>query len=161
MSITERKVVTINYTLKDDDGNVIDSAQDSSFAYLHGADNIIPGLEQALEGKKEGESLSVAIEPANGYGERNASLSQVVPKDMFEDDAEIIVGMQFHAESPDGQPVVVTVTHIDGNDVTVDGNHPLAGINLNFDVDIISIRDASDEEMEHGHVHGPDGHHHH
>ena len=160
MSITEKKVVTINYTLKDDDGNVIDSAQDGSFAYLHGADNIIPGLEQALEGKTEGESLSVSVEPANGYGERNDSMSQVVSKEMFEGDEEISVGMQFHAEAPDGQPVVVTVTHLDGDNVTVDGNHPLAGVNLNFEVDIVTIRDASDEEMEHGHVHGPEGHHH-
>lgn len=160
MSITAKKVVTINYTLKDDEGNVIDSAQDGSFAYLHGADNIIPGLEQALEGKTEGESLSVSVEPSNGYGERNDSMAQVVSKEMFEGDEEINVGMQFHAESPDGQPVVVTVTHLEGDNVTVDGNHPLAGVNLNFDVNVISIREASEEEMEHGHVHGPEGHNH-
>ena len=160
MSITAKKVVTINYTLKDDDGNVIDSAQDGSFAYLHGADNIIPGLEQALEGKTEGESLSVSVEPSNGYGERNDSMAQVVSKEMFEGDEEISVGMQFHAESPDGQPVVVTVTHLEGDNVTVDGNHPLAGVNLNFDVNVVSIREASEEEMEHGHVHGPEGHNH-
>ena len=160
MSITAKKVVTINYTLKDDEGNVIDSAQDGSFAYLHGADNIIPGLEQALEGKTEGESLSVSVEPSNGYGERNDSMAQVVSKEMFEGDEEINVGMQFHAESPDGQPVVVTVTHLEGDNVTVDGNHPLAGVNLNFDVNVVSIREASEEEMEHGHVHGPEGHNH-
>ena len=160
MQIENDKVVTINYTLKDDDGNVIDSAQDGSFAYLHGAANIIPGLEQALEGKTEGESLSVSIEPANGYGERNDNLTQVVSKDMFEENQDIQVGMQFHAAAPDGQPMVVTVTKVEDNDVTVDANHPLAGVNLNFDVDVVGVRDASDEEMEHGHVHGPGGHHH-
>ncbi|MCW9025417.1 MAG: peptidylprolyl isomerase [Gammaproteobacteria bacterium] len=160
MQITEKMVVTLNYTLKDDDGNVIDSAQDGSFTYLHGAANIIPGLENALIGKGEGDSLSVTIEPEEGYGERNDSMTQVVSRDLFEGDEEITVGMQFHAESPDGQPMTVSVAHIEGDDVTIDGNHPLAGVRLNFDVNVVGIREASAEEMEHGHVHGPDGHHH-
>lgn len=160
MLIAENSVVTLNYTLKDDDGNIIDSAEDGSFAYLHGAANIIPGLENALSGKQEGDSLSVTIEPAEGYGERNDNLTQVVSRDLFEGDNEIAVGMQFHAESPDGQPITVTIAHIEGNDITIDGNHPLAGVRLNFDVNVVSIREASTEEIEHGHVHGPGGHHH-
>ena len=160
MQITEKMVVTLNYTLKDDDGNVIDSAQDGSFAYLHGAANIIPGLENALTGKTEGDSLSVTIEPAEGYGERNDNMTQVVSRDLFEGDNEIAVGMQFHAESPEGHPITVTVAKIEGDDITIDGNHPLAGVRLNFDVSVVGVREASTEEIDHGHVHGPGGHHH-
>ena len=160
MQLTKDKVGTINYTLKDKDGEVIDETQDGSFAYLHGARNIIPGLENELEGKEVGYKNSVVIEPKDAYGERNLEQIQRVPLSMFPDDAEIQEGMQFEAQSEDGIPIVVTVTAIDAGEVIVDGNHPLAGIQLYFDIEVIDVRDASEEELEHGHVHGPGGHEH-
>ena len=160
MQLTKDKVGTINYTLKDKDGEVIDETQDGSFAYLHGARNIIPGLENELEGKEVGYKNSVVIEPKDAYGERNLEQIQRVPLSMFPDDVEIQEGMQFEAQSDDGMPIVVTVTAIDAGEVIVDGNHPLAGIQLYFDIEVIDVRDASEEELEHGHVHGSGGHEH-
>ena len=161
MQISKNSVVTLNYTLKNDQGEVLDESQDGSFLYMHGAGGIIPGLEGQLEGKSAGDTFSAHIEPTDGYGERDDSMVQVVPRDMFDKDHPIEVGTQFHAESPEGEMLTVTVTNIEGDDITVDGNHPLAGIALNFDVSIADIREASAEEIEHGHAHGPDGHHHH
>ena len=160
MQLTKDKVGTINYTLKDKEGEVIDETQDGSFAYLHGARNIIPGLENELEGKEVGYKNSVVIEPKDAYGERNLEQIQRVPLSMFPDDVEIQEGMQFEAQSDNGMPIVVTVTAIDAGEVIVDGNHPLAGIQLYFDIEVIDVRDASEEELEHGHVHGPGGHEH-
>jgi FKBP-type peptidyl-prolyl cis-trans isomerase SlyD len=160
MQIEASKVVTLNYTLTDNEGNVIDQSQDSSFAYLHGANNIIPGLEEALDGKSAGDSLSVSIEPSRGYGERDPAKTQAVPRNMFPADTNIEVGMQFHAQGPNGEMVVVTVAAVEADNVTVDGNHPLAGVPLNFAVEVVDVRDASAEELDHGHVHGPEGHEH-
>lgn len=160
MQISDKMVVTIDYTLKDDNGTVLDSSTEGNFAYLHGANNIIPGLENALTGKSAGDEVDVSVSPAEGYGEHNETMIQAVPRDMFDSEQEIQVGMQFHAESPEGEMIVVTVTDVEGDDVTVDGNHPLAGVNLNFGVKVIDIREASEEEIEHGHVHGPGEHHH-
>ena len=160
MQIEDKKIAVMNYTLTTDDGEVLDQSNDGSFAYLHGANNIIPGLENALLGKKAGDALNVKVSPEEGYGERNDEMVQVVGREMFETEAEIEVGMQFHAEGPDGHPIMITIAAIEGDDVTIDGNHPLAGVNLNFDVSIVEVRDASEEEISHGHVHGPDGHHH-
>ena len=160
MQISDKMVVTIDYTLKDDNGTVLDSSTEGNFAYLHGANNIIPGLENALTGKSAGDEVDVSVSPTEGYGEHNETMIQAVPRDMFDSEQEIQVGMQFHAQSPEGEMIVVTVTDIEGEDITVDGNHPLAGVNLNFGVKVIDIREASEEEIEHGHVHGPDDHHH-
>ena len=160
MQLTKDKVGTINYTLKDKDGKVIDETKDGSFAYLHGARNIIPGLENELEGKESGYKNSVVIEPKDAYGERNLEQIQRVPLSMFPDDVEIQEGMQFEAQSENGAPIIVTVTAVDAGEVVVDGNHPLAGIQLYFDIEVIDVRDASEEELEHGHVHGPGGHEH-
>ena len=160
MQIADKMVVTIDYTLKDDNGTILDNSTEGNFAYLHGANNIIPGLENALTGKSAGDEVEVSVSPTEGYGEHNETMIQAVPRDMFDSEQEIEVGMQFHAESPEGEMIVVTVTDIEGDDVTVDGNHPLAGVNLNFGVKIIDIREASEEEIEHGHVHGPGDHHH-
>jgi len=160
MQIGEQKVVTLHYTLTDNEGRVIDQSEDGSFAYLHGASNIIPGLENALSGKTAGEELSVAVSPEEAYGVRDESMLQQVPKNMFEDTNQIAVGTQFHAQGPNGEMLVVTVMEVQEEHVLVDGNHPLAGVELNFDVKIIDVRDASEEEVEHGHVHGPEGHHH-
>lgn len=161
MQISKNSVVTINYILKNDQGEVLDESQDNSFLYMHGAGGIIPGLEKQMEGKSMGDEFSAHIEAADGYGERDDSMVQVVAREMFESDHPIEEGIQFHAESPEGDMLTVTVTKIDGDNITIDGNHPLAGIALNFDIKIAEIREASAEEIEHGHAHGPDGHHHH
>lgn len=160
MQIENNRVVTLVYTLKDNDENIIDKSDDGSFCYLHGASNIIPGLENALTGKTAGEELSVSVAPEEAYGVRDDEKLQKVPRDMFPPEQEIEAGMQFHAQSPEGQTMVVTITAVEDDGITVDGNHPLAGIHLNFDVRIMEVRDASNEEIEHGHVHGPDGHQH-
>lgn len=161
MQIAKDKVVLINYTLKNGAGEVIDSSDGGEpLAYLHGAENIIPGLENALEGKITGDSLSVTIAPEQAYGVFDESKVQAVPKDMFEDAGEVVIGAQYHAAGPDGGYITITVTEVSDDTVTVDANHPLAGETLNFDVTIMEIRDASAEELEHGHVHGAGGHHH-
>jgi FKBP-type peptidyl-prolyl cis-trans isomerase SlyD len=160
MQIEAHRVVILNYTLTDNNGNVIDQSTDGSFAYLHGAQKIIPGLENALSGKQAGDTLDVAIAPQDAYGERDESKKQDVPREMFPADAEIEPGMQFHAQGPEGETLVVTVDKVAQDSVTVDGNHPLAGIPLNFAVEVLEVREASDDELSHGHVHGPGGHHH-
>ncbi|NOX92751.1 MAG: peptidylprolyl isomerase, partial [Gammaproteobacteria bacterium] len=145
MSIAENKVVTLHYTLTDDEGTVIDKSDDGSFLYLHGASNIIPGLENALTGKVSGDELKVTVSPEDGYGERDNTRQESVSREMFPTDAEIEAGMQFHAEGPEGEMMTVTVTGVEDDTVTIDGNHPLAGVQLNFDVKVIDIRDASAE----------------
>jgi FKBP-type peptidyl-prolyl cis-trans isomerase SlyD len=152
MKITSDKVITINYILKDDKGEVIDQSSDASFAYLHGHQNIIPGLENALEDKEKGDSFSLVIEPKDAYGEYNPQITQVIPRSAF-GDVELEVGMQFHAESDVGQPVLITISEINGDDITIDGNPPLAGVTLHYDVDVMDVRDATEEELSHGHVH--------
>jgi FKBP-type peptidyl-prolyl cis-trans isomerase SlyD len=160
MQIADKRVVTLAYTLKDIDDNILDQSDDGSFCYLHGASNIIPGLENALAGKGAGDELSVSIPPEEAYGVRDEARIQAVPRAMFPDDVEIEVGMQFHAQNPDSHAMMVTVAKVEDDSVTVDGNHPLASVQLNFEVRIMDIRDATAEELEHGHVHGPHGHHH-
>ncbi len=160
MQIANDVVVSIEYTLTDDQGTVIDSSVGGEpLTYLHGAGNIIPGLEGALEGKKVGDSFKVSVPPAEGYGEKDEGLLQVVPRGMFQGVDQVEVGMQFHAQTDHGMQVI-TVAGVEGDNVTVDGNHPLAGQNLNFDVKVVDIRAATGEELEHGHVHGAGGHHH-
>ena len=162
MQISQDKVVLIHYTLTNDGGKVLDSSSGGDpLAYLHGQGNIIPGLEKALEGKQAGDKLNVRVEPTEGYGVRDDSLVQQVPRRAFGGVSKIEPGMQFHAQSAQGQMRVVTVTHVKGDMVTVDANHPLAGEVLVFDVEVAEVRDATGEELEHGHVHGPGGHHHH
>lgn len=161
MNVAQDKVVLIHYTLRNDAGEVIDSSSGGDpLAYIHGQGNIIPGLEKALLGKQLGDKVSVKVDPAEGYGVRDDALVQQVPRRSFGGVPEIKPGMQFHAQTGQGHTRVVTVTAIKGDMVIVDGNHPLAGENLNFDVEIADVRDATAEEMEHGHVHGPGGHHH-
>lgn len=159
MHISNHTVVTLDYTLTDAEGNVIDRSEDGTFAYLHGASNIIPGLEQALDGKSAGDALSVSIEAEDGYGTHDEDKTVVVPTNMFPEDSEVEVGMQFQAQGPEGESLMVTVTQVEGDSVTVDGNHPLAGVQLNFDVSVIGVRAATAEEIAHGHVHGPGGEH--
>ena len=127
---------------------------------MHGAGNIIAGLEKALLGKAVGDELDVSIEPEEAYGEYSAELITNLGREMFEGVDELEVGMQFHASAPDGGMQIVTIRDIDGDQVTIDGNHPLAGQQLNFKVKVVSIRAASEEELAHGHVHGEGGHQH-
>lgn len=160
MQIAQDAVVLIHYTLTGDDGKTIDSsAGGEPLAYLHGNGNLIAGLERELDGKSAGDKISVKIAPADGYGEYDKSLVQQIPKRALKGVGNVHVGMQLHAQSDRG-PRAVTVTHIAGDMVTIDGNHPLAGQNLNFEVEIADVRAATEEELTHGHVHGPGGHHH-
>jgi FKBP-type peptidyl-prolyl cis-trans isomerase SlyD len=162
MQIAQDKVVLIHYTLTNDKGEVLDSSSGGEpLAYLHGQGNIIPGLEKALEGKQAGDKLDVKVAPADGYGERDDKLVQQVPRRAFSGAQNVQPGMQFHAQTSQGHTRVVTVTGVVGDMVMVDGNHPLAGEHLNFAVEITEVREASEEELSHGHVHGPGGHHHH
>lgn len=155
MQIADDKAVAIDYTLRNDEGEVLDSSEGAEpLVYLHGCGNIIPGLEQALNGKQAGDSLEVSIEPEQGYGEYQAELVATLSRSMFEGVDELEPGMQFHASAPDGGMQIVTVREVDGDDVIVDGNHPLAGQRLHFQVKVVEVRDATAEELEHGHVHG-------
>jgi len=161
MKIQKNSAVSFHYSLTDDHGNSIDSSEGKEpLAYLHGAGNIIPGLEEALEGKSANDSLTVAVTAEKGYGEVQKELIQEVPRAAFQGVDSIEVGMQFEAQTGQGGTVPVTVTAVNDDSVTVDGNHPLAGKNLNFDVSIEEVREASEEELAHGHIHGPGGHQH-
>ncbi|MDY0250664.1 MAG: peptidylprolyl isomerase [Pseudomonas sp.] len=161
MLIANQHVVAIDYTLSNDAGEVIDSSAGAEpLVYLHGAGNIIAGLENALAGKTVGDELDVNIEPEDAYGEYSAELITNLGREMFEGVDQLEVGMQFHASAPDGGMQIVTIRDIDGDQVTIDGNHPLAGQPLNFKIKVISVRAASEEELAHGHVHGEGGHQH-
>lgn len=158
MQLTKDKVAVINYTLTDDDGKIIDESDDGSFSYLHGARNIIPGLEKELETRQSGDKLKITVEPADAYGERNLENIQKIPRSMFPQDIKIQPGMAFQGNSDQGHPVTVIITAVEGEEVVVDGNHPLAGKRLHFEVEVVDVRDATEEEIRHGHVHGPDAH---
>src|SRR6056297_1282542 len=160
MQVQNDHVVSIDYTLKNDAGEVMDSSEQTGpMAYLHGHQNIIPGLEKALDDKAVGETLSVSIEPADAYGERNEEMIQTVPRSMFQGVDEIEPGMRFQAQT-EGGVTVVTIKDVNGDEITLDGNHELAGETLHFDVEVKDVRPASAEELEHGHVHGPGGQEH-
>ncbi|MCL7461773.1 peptidylprolyl isomerase [Pseudomonas sp. NW5] len=161
MQIAANTAVSIDYILTNESGEVIDSsAGGAPLVYLHGARNIIAGLEKALEGKQVGDELDVSVEPEDAYGEYSAELVAVLPRNMFEGVDQLEVGMQFHASAPNGGMQIVTIRELDGDDVTVDGNHPLAGQRLNFKVKVVNVRAAEAEEIAHGHIHGEGGHHH-
>jgi len=159
--IAANKVVTLSYTLRDDGGEIIDqSSEGSPLLYLHGAQNIVPGLEEQLEGVVEGESIKATVSPEKGYGPRLGE-AQEVPRHLFPADAELAAGMQVVAHDDEGRQIPFFITGITEETITVDPNHPLAGETLHFEVTVESLRDASAEEIEHGHPHGPGGHHHH
>ena len=160
MQIAQNSVVAFHYTLTNDAGEVLDSSEGREpLTYLHGAGTIIPGLEKKLEGRESGDKLQVAVSPEEGYGESQPSLVQEVPRESFQGVESVEPGMQFQAQTQGG-PLMVTVTKVEGDTVVVDGNHPLAGQKLNFDVEIAEVREATAEEAEHGHVHGEGGHQH-
>lgn len=160
--IKEGTVVSLAYTLTDNAGEEIDKADKSEpFEYLHGVGQIVPGLEKALAGLLVGAKKKVQVSPAEGYGEVEPQLRTKASRNQFPPGADMQVGMRFAAEVGPGQQIVFTVTEVKGEDIMLDGNHPLAGVTLNFDVEVLGIRAATAEEMSHGHAHGPDGHHHH
>ncbi|MDP3904458.1 MAG: peptidylprolyl isomerase [Methylococcaceae bacterium] len=160
MQVADNLAVSIHYTLTNDEGEVIDTSEgDEALAYLHGYGNIISGLESALTGKSVGDKFKVRIDAEDAYGEIEDDRVQIVSIEMFEGVDELEVGMQFHADVSSG-PGVITIINIDGDDITIDGNHPLAGVPLTFDVEVVDIRPATDEEISHGHIHGAGGHHH-
>ena len=160
MAIGKNSVVTLHYKMKNGSGQVLDSTESRGpLLYLHGMDPLLPGLQNALEGKEKGAHVEVTLQPADAFGVRDERLLQSVPRSAFQA-AEVKVGSQFQA-SDKGQQRVYTVTRIDGDTATVDGNHGLAGQAITFEVDIQDVRQATQEELAHGHVHGPGGHHHH
>jgi FKBP-type peptidyl-prolyl cis-trans isomerase SlyD len=156
MQIVKNKVASIHYTLKDNKGNILDSSGGKEpLHYIHGIGNLIPGMEEGLEGKAKGDKVDLKVAPEKGYGEKDGRMVQQVPRTAF-GTQPIEIGQQFQTDR--GQ--VVTVTHVGLDNITVDGNHPLAGIELNFAVEVMDVRDATEDEIAHGHVHGPGGHHH-
>lgn len=164
MQIAQHTVVTMTYTLTNDQGEVLDQADAAQpFAYLHGANGIIAGLEKHLTGKQANDSMKVTIPPAEAYGEYDERMTQKVPRNMFQGipEEQIFAGAEFHAQTAAGNQVI-RISAVDADSVTIDANHPLAGVALTFDLTILDVRTATAEEIDHGHVHvhGAHGHHH-
>lgn len=161
MKIAPSSVALFDYVLTDSSGQEIDrSREEAPLAYLHGHGNIIPGLEEAMVGREAGEHFQVEISADKAYGVRDEKLIQTVSKDLFEEGVDLEVGMKFQVGSPEGGAQIVTVAAVEESEVTLDGNHDLAGVDLHFDITIREVREATGEELAHGHVHGPGGHHH-
>jgi FKBP-type peptidyl-prolyl cis-trans isomerase SlyD len=161
MLVAENTVVGIEYTLTDAEGEVLDTSEGRGpLAYVHGKGGIIPGLEEALSGKEEGDELRVVIPPEKAYGPRNDQLLNRVPKEAFGGKLEFELGLQFPVQDQNGRMRMVTIVHIEDDAVILDANHPLAGMELTFQVKVVQVREASEEELQHGHAHGPGGHQH-
>ncbi|CAG7855857.1 hypothetical protein MCAMS1_00138 [biofilm metagenome] len=159
MQITNNTAVTIHYTLTSDTGEEIDTTRGNEpLVYLHGNGSIIIGLEKALTNKNTGDKFNVRVEAADAYGEFSEDMIQVISREMFDGIDNLEVGMQFNAAVNSGTSII-TITKIDGDDVTIDGNHPLAGQALNFDVEVVNVRLATKDEISHGHIHGAGCHH--
>ncbi|MBZ0207106.1 MAG: peptidylprolyl isomerase [Flavobacteriales bacterium] len=156
MNISKNSVVSFHYKLSNNEGEILDSSEGrEAFTYLQGTQMIVPGLEAQMEGKGKGDKFKAVVAPELGYGEFNKDLLQQVPLDRF-GEQKVEAGMQFQA----GEHSVVTVREVKDGQVLVDGNHPLAGVTLNFDVEVTDVREATKEELAHGHVHGEGGHQH-
>lgn len=156
MQITNNTVVTMHFTVSTQDGTQIDSSRDDEpMVYLQGSQYLIKGLENALEGKTSGDIFELNVAPEDGYGERHDTLVQMVPKTMFEG-MEIEVGMTFRATTDDGEQSVMIIDETD-DEVVVDGNHPLSGVHLHFDVEVLDVREATEDEIAHGHPQSADG----
>jgi FKBP-type peptidyl-prolyl cis-trans isomerase SlyD len=161
-TVSDGKVVSIHYTLTDDAGAVVDSSKGSApLEYLHGAGNVVPGLEEALSGRAPGDAFKVDVAPDKGYGAHDPRGLQRIPREAFPDDVDLEPGMQFGAEDPQGGSTTVWIVKVESDQVVIDTNHPMAGKTLHFDVSIEGVRDATREEIAHGHPHGEHGHHHH
>jgi FKBP-type peptidyl-prolyl cis-trans isomerase SlyD len=162
MAIEHNKVVTLNFTLKDDEGNILDSTETGGlFSYIAGKNMILPKLEESVNSMIIGTRRQLKFEAKDGYGDYNEDAVQVVGKENFPEDFILEAGMEYMASNPDGVQMPFIITNVEDETVTIDFNHPLAGKNLNFDIELVDVRNATPEELDHGHVHGPDGHHHH
>lgn len=160
MKIKKNAVVAMHYRLTNNAGDLIDESNDTPLTFIYGIGQIIPGLEAALEGKVANDKLKVKVDAKDAYGERNDAMVQAIPKSQLVGVPNLQVGMQLEAQADENQRIIVTVTEIQDDHIVIDGNHPLAGVELNFDVEIINVREATAEELDHGHVHGPGGHQH-
>jgi len=161
MALGLNKVISFNYTLKDEEGAVLDStANKAPLTFISGSNQILPKLEEALNGMLIGGKRNVKVDAADAYGEYDEKAIQNIKKEQFPPDTKFEEGMRYVANSPEGGQMPFTITEVKDDDVTVDFNHPLAGRNLEFDVELVDMRDATPEELSHGHVHGPGGHHH-
>jgi FKBP-type peptidyl-prolyl cis-trans isomerase SlyD len=160
MKIEKHSVVSMNYTLKNSEGILLDTSDGREpLVYLHGVGGLIPGLEKELEGKGASDKLEAVIAPEDAYGTRQENLTQVVPKNGFQGDEEMVEGMQVQLDTEQG-PMIARISKIEDEEVTLDMNHPLADMTLHFDVEILDVREATEDEISHGHVHGPGGHQH-
>jgi FKBP-type peptidyl-prolyl cis-trans isomerase SlyD len=161
MPIEPNQVVTINYVLTDEEGNILDTTSGrDSFSFLSGHDQILPKLEEAIKGMLIHSKKTVVLAPADGYGEYIQEAVQVANRADFPNDVQLDEGMSFMATMPDGNQQQFVIKKIEGDDVTIDFNHPLAGKTLTFEVELVDVRDATPEELSHGHAHGPEGHAH-
>ena len=164
MKISENKIASLGYTLKNDDGQILDKAdKDNPFLYMHGTGGIIKGLEKALEEKSTSDRFNLIVAPEDGYGDRDANLTEAVPRTMFEGipDTELVAGAQFHAQTAQGAQII-SIASVEGDTINIDANHPLAGETLHFEVEVLDVREATEEEIAHGHPHmeGGCGHDH-
>ncbi|MBC7531564.1 MAG: peptidylprolyl isomerase [Oligoflexus sp.] len=160
MTVSQNLVVTMNYSVKDEDGKIIDSSEGHEpLSFIQGTGSIIPGLEREILGKRKGDKFTIRVLPEDGYGPVDPSLVEIVPRAQFAGVKNLAVGMQLQAQTDD-DTMVVTVVSLSEDEVTVDENHPLAGKTLDFELELLDVRDATAEELQHGHVHGIGGHHH-
>ncbi len=160
MKVANNTVVSIHYTLTNDAGETIDSSvEHAPLSYIQGLGHIVPGLEREMEGKSVGDKFQVTVSPEEGYGVRDEELMDRIPLSAFPDVEEVVAGMEFYADGPNG-PVMITIQGVEGDEALVDGNHPLAGQTLHFAIEVVEVREATDVEKDHGHVHGEHGHDH-
>ena len=161
MAILTNKIVTFNYTLKDDQGNQLDSTNKGEpFSFITGSMQVLPGLEEALSSMIIGSKKNIKLAAVDAYGEYDEGAIQKVKRNLFPEEAELEIGKTYFAHSPEGQHLQFVITQVENEDITVNFNHPLAGKDLEFDVELLDVRDATPEEISHGHVHGLGGHHH-
>lgn len=160
MQVSKGKVVTFHYSLSNERGDLLDrTSRAEPLSYIHGAGQLLDGIEAALEGASPGDHLEVILPPQQAYGMRKKEWVRIVPRAAFADVEQIEVGMHFQTEGPEG-PFLVTVTKVEEEEVTIDANHPLAGETLHFSIDLLSVREPTPEELACGHAHGPGGHTH-
>ncbi|GAB4380030.1 MAG: peptidylprolyl isomerase [Calditrichia bacterium] len=161
MPIQPNQVVTIHYTVKDEDGQILDTTKNQEpFSYLSGRNQILPKLEEKINEMVIGSKAETTLAPEDGYGEYREDAVQTIKRSEFPENTELKEGMRFMANTPDGRQMPLTIKEIDGDNVTIDFNHALAGKTLTFDIQLVDVRDATQEELEHGHAHGTGGHHH-
>lgn len=153
MKIKDKSVVSFNYKLTGESGALLDESGDKPLSYMHGSGSLISGLEKELDGKTIGDSFQITVAPEEAYGEIQPQLIQTLAKNMFQGVDELETGMQFEAQGPDGASMMVVVEKVEGDEITINGNHPLAGKTLTFDISIDDVREASEEEISHGHAH--------